>query len=131
MKRHKKKQDKEHETGSFQSAATNYASTKTKTKTNFSLSYRRKKNALYNISRVTCSFFFLDASADSRFEISRKGVYDPYVLSIVNLISTDDGDYYCCLASNCSSNMEGICENIRLFVIGKSSFFRIHRTLIP
>ena len=34
--------------------------------------------------------------------------------------STDDGDYYCCLASNCSSNIEGICERIRLFVIGKS-----------
>lgn len=59
----------------------------------------------------------INASADNRFEISRKGVYDPYVLSIVNLNSTDDGDYYCCLASNCSSNIEGICESIRLFVI--------------
>lgn len=59
----------------------------------------------------------INASADNRFEISRKGVYDPYVLSIVNLNSTDHGDYYCCLASNCSSNIEGICESIRLFVI--------------
>lgn len=59
----------------------------------------------------------INASADNRYEISRKGVYDPYVLSIVNLNSTDDGDYYCCLASNCSSNIEGICESIRLFVI--------------
>ncbi|XP_067056394.1 cell adhesion molecule DSCAML1-like isoform X2 [Acropora muricata] len=59
----------------------------------------------------------INASADNRFEISRKGVYDPYVLSIVNLNSTDEGDYYCCLASNCSSNIEGICERIRLFVI--------------
>ncbi|XP_067056389.1 cell adhesion molecule DSCAM-like [Acropora muricata] len=65
----------------------------------------------------------INASADNRFEISRKGVYDPYVLSIVNLNSTDDGDYYCCLASKCSSNIEGICERIRLFVIGN---FRIH-----
>ncbi|KAK2562802.1 hypothetical protein P5673_013751, partial [Acropora cervicornis] len=65
----------------------------------------------------------INASADNRFEISQKGVYDPYVLSIVNLNSTDEGDYYCCLASNCSSNIEGICERIRLFVIGK---FGIH-----
>ena len=64
------------------------------------------------------SFCFSDASTGSRFKISREGVYDPYVLSIANLNTTDDGEYYCCLASNCSSEIEGRCENIRLYVIG-------------
>lgn len=59
----------------------------------------------------------INASTGSRFKISREGVYDPYVLSIANLNTTDDGEYYCCLASNCSSEIEGRCENIRLYVI--------------
>ncbi|XP_068740246.1 hemicentin-1-like isoform X2 [Montipora capricornis] len=61
----------------------------------------------------------INASTDSRFKISRAGVYDPYVLSIANLTATDDGEYYCCLGSNCSSEIEGRCENIRLHVIAE------------
>ena len=121
VKTHKKKQDKEHETGCLKSAATNYVSTREDEDDN-KLFNQLPSEKISTVQYFSCNMvlFFLDASADSRFEISRKGVYDPYVLSIVNLNSTDDGGYYCCLASNCSSNIEGICESIRLFVIGKS-----------
>ena len=68
-----------------------------------------------------CNFFllvfFADSSKDKRYKVARKGVYSPYVLTITNVSHEDTGNYYCCLSSGCSADVEK-CQNFTLAVTG-------------
>ena len=68
-----------------------------------------------------CNFFllgfFADSSKDERYKVARKGVYSPYVLTITNVSREDTGNYYCCLSSGCSADVEK-CQKFTLAVTG-------------
>ncbi|KAL9986526.1 hypothetical protein ACROYT_G000690 [Oculina patagonica] len=59
----------------------------------------------------------IGSSTDKRYNITRKGVYDPYYLAVSDLVTTDTGSYYCCLPSNCSVSVdENRCQRFVLTV---------------
>ena len=59
----------------------------------------------------------LDSSTDKRYSIKRKGKYDPYNMIIADLETADSGSYYCCLPSNCSTQIdEDRCQKFALTV---------------
>ena len=61
-----------------------------------------------------------DSSTDERYNITRKGVYDPYYLTVSDLVTSDTGSYYCCLPSNCSVNVDkDRCQQFVLTVKGR------------
>jgi len=62
---------------------------------------------------VSCN----DSSEDQRYSITRKGRYDPYSMIIADLETTDSGSYYCCLPSNCSTQIDqDRCQKFALTV---------------
>ena len=63
-------------------------------------------------------FTFSDGSY-GKYEVERNGIYDPYYLVIRDLQYTDDGSYYCCLPSNCSSTVDDNCQRFVLTIRGK------------
>ena len=62
-------------------------------------------------------FFFADSSKDERYKVERRGVYSPYVLTITNVSRGDTGNYYCCLSSRCSADVEK-CQKFTLAITG-------------
>ncbi|XP_078371598.1 titin-like [Oculina patagonica] len=59
----------------------------------------------------------ISSSTNKRYNITRKGVYDPYYLAVSDLVTTDTGSYYCCLPSNCSESVdEDRCQRFVLTV---------------
>lgn len=57
----------------------------------------------------------IDSSKDERYKVARRGVYSPYVLTITNVSREDTGNYYCCLSSGCSADIEK-CQKFTLAV---------------
>ena len=65
----------------------------------------------------------LDSSTDKRYSIKRKGKYDPYNMIIADLETADSGSYYCCLPSNCSTQIdEDRCQKFFLTVNGRDHY---------
>ncbi|KAJ7388455.1 hypothetical protein OS493_037523 [Desmophyllum pertusum] len=61
----------------------------------------------------------VDSSTDKRYKITRKDEYDPYLLTVTDLVMADNGSYYCCLPSNCAANVdEDRCQRFVLTVKG-------------
>lgn len=54
--------------------------------------------------------------SDGKYRIHRKGIYEPYFLTVNDLQYSDRGSYYCCLPSNCSNSVEGDCQRFVLRV---------------
>ncbi|CAH3017713.1 unnamed protein product [Porites evermanni] len=53
---------------------------------------------------------------DGKYRIHRKGIYEPYFLTLTDLQYSDRGSYYCCLPSNCSDSVQGNCQRFVLRV---------------
>ena len=92
-------------------------------KSNGSISYIPKVKSFYRIKQcnfflLVCLFVFADSSKDERYKVARRGVYSPYVLTITNVSREDTGNYYCCLSSGCSADIEK-CQKFTLAVTGK------------
>ena len=62
---------------------------------------------------------FLTDESDGKYRIHRKGIYEPYFLTVTDLQYSDRGSYYCCLLSNCSDSVERNCQRFVLRVRGK------------
>ena len=77
--------------------------------------------------------FFADSSKDERYKVDRRGVYSPYVLTITNVSREDTGNYYCCLSSGCSADVEK-CQKFTLAITGnfysKKLFQKLFQTNI-
>ncbi|XP_078360376.1 uncharacterized protein LOC144644726 [Oculina patagonica] len=59
----------------------------------------------------------IGSSTNKRYNVTRKGIYDPYYLAVSDLVTTDTGSYYCCLPSNCSESVdEDRCQRFVLTV---------------
>ncbi|XP_078370890.1 immunoglobulin superfamily member 10-like isoform X1 [Oculina patagonica] len=59
----------------------------------------------------------ISSSTNKRYNVTRKGIYDPYYLAVSDLVTTDTGSYYCCLPSNCSESVdEDRCQRFVLTV---------------
>ncbi|XP_022789094.1 uncharacterized protein LOC111328831 [Stylophora pistillata] len=48
----------------------------------------------------------INSSKDERYNVSQKGPYDPYSLTIESVSEADLGVYYCCLPSGCSEDID-------------------------
>lgn len=61
----------------------------------------------------------IDSSKDERYNVSQKGPYDPYSLTIESLSEADIGVYYCCLPSGCSEDIDkDRCQSFDIDEIG-------------
>lgn len=56
-------------------------------------------------SRFTICIRKLTGETKGKYQIQRKGVYEPYVLTIFNLQKSDGRRYYCCVASKSPSGV--------------------------